>query len=115
MKDLQISKELICAVVLNIPKESIMDTYTDGKYLLIRKINNRIEEHSIYEFAFKCKEWALKKEFIVHSSPTQKKEFTSIAQNFNMNQLYYGKNQFYALTEIEAILKACEWILENSK
>ena len=70
---------------------------------------------NIYEFAFKCKEWALKKEFIVHSSPTQKKEFTSIAQNFNMNQLYYGKNQFYALTEIEAILKACEWILENSK
>ena len=112
--DLKLSK-VLASHVLDIPLEAICDIYMDGMSILIRKMNNRIEEHSIYEFAFKCKEWALKKEFIVHSSPTQKKEFTSIAQNFNMNQLYYGKNQFYALTEMEAILKACEWILENSK
>ena len=114
MKDLKISKELI-SEVLNIPKESITDIYTDGNYLLIRKTNGRIEEYNIYGFAFKCKEWALKKEFIISSSPTQKKEFTSLAQNFDMYQLYYGKNQFYALTEVGAIIKACNWILEQNK
>ena len=57
MKDLKISKELL-SETLNIPKENIVDIYIDGKYLLIKKDNNRIEEHNIYEFTFKCKEWA---------------------------------------------------------
>ena len=47
MKELIISKELVC-VVLNIPKEAIVDIYTDGNYLLIRKTTGRIEEYNIY-------------------------------------------------------------------
>ena len=112
MKDLKISKELINEA-LNIPKENIVDIYIDGKYLLIKKDNNRIEEHNIYEFAFKCKEWAKNKEYIVHSSPTQKIEYTAIVQSFDFNKFYYGENQFYALTEVDAIIKACEWILKE--
>ena len=117
MKDLKISKELL-SEVLNYEVDAFLGiNKNEIDYTCCRDENEGYIDISIsiYEFAFKCKEWALKKEFIVHSSPTQKKEFTSIAQNFNMNQSYYGKNQFYALTEIEAILKACEWILENSK
>ncbi len=109
--DLKISKELLSEVF----KLNICEAYIENNNLYFDMGLPLIQRINLYEFAFKCKEWALKKEFIVHSSPTQKKEFTSIAQNFNMNQLYYGKNQFYALTEIESILKACEWILENSK
>lgn len=70
---------------------------------------------SIYEFAFKCKEWAKNKEYIIHSSPTQKIEHTAIVQSFDFNKFYYGENQFYALTEVEAIIKACEWILKEIK
>ena len=127
MKDLKISKELLIEVLGSEYKQRLVDwfqieddnflrTYYDcGSYDDKGRPTGLGLEINIYEFAFKCKEWALKKEFIVHSSPTQKKEFTSIAQNFNMNQFYYGKNQFYALTEIEAIFLACEYILNNIK
>ena len=122
MKELIISKELI-SEVLNIPKESIMDIYTDGNYLLIRKINSRVEEYNIYGFAFKCKEWILNQ---------KNKDCFYIADQFSLNiesQLgvikYFWcvllKNssrvspEFKADSEIEAILKACNWVLENYK
>ena len=83
MKNLKLSTKLASAVlgkelvseVLNIPKEAIMDIYTDGNYLLIRKINGRIEDHNIYEFAFKCKEWARDKYDITISSSLYKNYF----------------------------------------
>ncbi|WNL16286.1 hypothetical protein QUR79_00535 [Arcobacter cryaerophilus gv. pseudocryaerophilus] len=109
--DLKISKELLSEVF----KLNICEAYIENNNLYFDMGLPLIQRINLYEFAFKCKEWALKKEFIVHSSPTQKIECTAIAQNFNMNHSYYGQNQFYALTEIEAIIKACEWILENSK
>ena len=118
MKDLKISDELLCEILRK--KVSIWGSDSIGDSVIEIGIHlpsggRLYKQLNIYEVAFKCKEWALKKEFIVHSSPTQKKEFTSIAQNFNMIDSYYGKNQFYALTEIEAILKACNWILEQNK
>ena len=67
---------------------------------------------NIYELAHKCKEWAKSKEFIIHSSPTQKIEYTAIAQHFDLNKFYYRQNQFHALSEYEAIFKACEWLLD---
>ena len=116
MKDLKISKELI-SEVLDMPKESIVDIYTDGNYLLIRKINSRIEEHNIYEFAFKCKEWAFKQGYEL---------FSRILSN---DHQHIGNCVVYRVeadpeeslkimnekTEQEAILKACEWILEQNK
>ena len=39
----------------------------------------------------------------------------SITQHFYLNKFYYCQNQFYALSEYEAIFKACEWILENKE
>ena len=59
---------------------------------------------NIYEFAFKCKEWALKKELNIFSSC---KSF-SIFQNGVLICSSSGEDN-----EIEAIIKACQWILEN--
>ena len=103
--DLKISKELIYEV-LNIPKENIVDIYIDGKYLLIKKDNNRIEEHNIYEFAFKCKEWALTKGYFIYS--TNELSFIKTFSLETIETFSNGKD-----TEVEAITKACEWILEN--
>ena len=106
MKDLKISKELI-SEVLNIPKESIMDIYTDGNYLLIRKTNSRVEEYNIYEFAFKCKEWLLKNNIA----------FT--LDYFNDNSVQFNSEEYClaidSSSEIESIIKACNWILEQNK
>ena len=113
-KELEISDELLCEILgCDVVKTDIKDNTLEYDcdfcdVVTFRNIN-------IYELAFKCKEWAKNKEYIVHSSPTQKIEHTAIVQSFDFNKFYYGENQFYALTEIEAIIKACEWILENSK
>ena len=103
--DLKISK-VLASHVLDIPLEAICDINMDGMSILIRKMNNRIEEHSIYEFAFKCKEWALKKGFKIYSSCKS----SSISQDGTLLWISPGENN-----EIETIIKACEWILENSK
>ncbi|MGJ0317692.1 hypothetical protein NG767_02965 [Aliarcobacter cryaerophilus] len=105
--DLKISKELIYEV-LNIPKENIVDIYIDGKYLLIKKDNNRIEEHNIYEFAFKCKEWALNKDYVIstYSKYTLDGYNCTIYCNNGKIDEYFTPD-----TEIEAIIEACKWIL----
>ena len=104
-----ISKELI-SEVLNIPKESIMDIYTDGNYLLIRKINSRVEEYNIYGFAFKCKEWAFKNKYKIQSQINEGNKGHSHITKKNDDCWAKG---FFENTEIEAIIKACEWILKN--
>ena len=115
MKDLEISKELI-KTVLQEETETLSKDFNftiDEDYIEIRDDGEIQFEYCIYKFAFKCKEWAKNKEYIVHSSPTQKIEHTAIVQSFDINKFYYGENQFYALTEVEAIIKACEWILSE--
>lgn len=107
MKDLQISKELLSEVL---ELKRIDEIYIEDNILYFCELNNGI---NTYELAHKCKEWAKSKEFIIHSSPTQKIEHTAIVQSFDFNKFYYGENQFYALTEVEAIVKACEWILKE--
>ncbi len=103
---MKISKELI-SEVLNISKESIMDIYTDGNYLLIRKTNSRIEEYNIYGFAFKCKKWLLKNNIA----------FT--LNYYNDNSVQFNSEEYClaidSSSEIESIIKACNWILENNK
>lgn len=110
MKTPIISKELLSEVLnLNI-------TYIERcNNSIIYKISvyDREEEANIYELAHKCKKWAKSKEFIIHSSPTQKIEYTAIVQSFDFNKFYYGQNQFYALSEYEAIFEACQWILDQ--
>lgn len=122
MKDLKISKELLSEVlgIHTILMNPIIEPGNNIGYLVydsqntLEEVRRNHKQINIYEFTFMCKEWAKNKEYIIHSSPTQKREHTAVVQSFDFNKFYYGENQFYALTEVEAIIKACEWILSES-
>lgn len=63
---------------------------------------------NIYELAHKCKEWAIKYIANIGSGYDKDKEFYwCICNN--------GEFQFYADTELQAIFKACQWILDNKE
>ena len=128
MKDLklsiEISRELASSVLgLNVVytescehRDNIIGIWTD--------MNTKpIKEISIYEFTYKCKEWILIQ---------KNKDCLYIADQFSLNiesQMgvikYFWcvllKNnsrispEFKADSEIEAILKACNWVLEQNK
>ena len=122
MLDLEISKELLSEVLgLNVVytescehRDNIIGIWTDMNTKPIKEIN-------IYEFAFKCKEWILNQ---------KNKDCFYIADQFSLNiesQMgvikYFWcvllKNnsrvspEFKADSELEAIIKACEYILKE--
>lgn len=90
-----ISKELFKAVYN-------CDITTDKDMLGVYKRIN------IYEFAFKCKEWALTKGYFIYS--TNELSFIKTFSLETIETFSNGKD-----TEIECILKACEWILKDIK
>lgn len=61
---------------------------------------------NIYEFAFKCKEWALGKGYFIYS--TNELSFIKTLSLETIETFANGKD-----TEIECIFKACEWILQG--
>lgn len=66
---------------------------------------------NIYELAHKCKEWADKQNFAIKSYiwfGKGKSIFTDLE-----DKVY--STMFDAETEPEAIIKACEWILQNKE
>ena len=81
--------------------------------------------HNIYELAHKCKEWALGKSFAIYTMPTltERKWGNTSIRIYHFHSA--GKDRIIgktfkdgrveADTEPEAILKACEWILEEMK
>ena len=109
MKDLKISKELM-SEVLNYEVDVFLGiNKNEIDYTCCRDENEGYIDISInlYEFAFKCKKWLLKNNIA----------FTLDYYNDNSVQFYCEK---YHLTidsssEIETIIKACEWILEQNK
>ena len=109
MKDLIISKELL-SEVLNYEVDVFLGiNKNEIDYTCCRDENEGYIDISInlYEFAFKCKKWLLKNNIA----------FTLDYYNDNSVQFYCEK---YHLTidsssEIETIIKACNWILEQNK
>ena len=78
---------------------------------------------NIYEFAFKCKELALSKNYSLMSRQSREYDlcsrstykqvgFCNILINDSPN---VSKGILAENTEIEAIVKACNWILEQNK
>lgn len=124
MSKIEISRELL-SKVLNIPKENIVDIYIDGNYLLIQKDNNRVEEHNIYEFTFKCKEWAINKGYQIISGLYDEPAYRSKAKKAYAKINHYYGDGFYNLKnkdniiianiEIEAVIKASEYVLKDIK
>ena len=107
MKDFKISKELL-SEVLKIPLGAIIEIYFDKTNVLIKKLNNRIEEHNIYEFAFKCKEWAFSQGY-------------SYIGNNKLLNIYREDSQMICIAnkgiinwfDINVDFIACEWILQQ--
>lgn len=61
---------------------------------------------NIYELAHKCKEWAYNKGFDIYSD-FNGADVCHIGSNYSVAPFHYN------FTELEAIFKACQWILDN--
>ena len=116
MKDLEkiITKELLRRVL---PKETknLSDDfifYIDGDYIVFRDEGETLFDYNVYKFAFKSKEWALSKGY---SHLSGKDDIYEKDEGFvcSIGSTTLLIKDFYADTEIEAILKACSWVLEK--
>ena len=112
MKELIISTKLASAVLgkevtkcslINKARNSINITYFEDK----EDFNTICREWNIYEFAFKCKEWARDKYDITISSSLYK----NYAKSWNIDK----DKSYTAKTEVEVIIEACSGILEENK
>ena len=126
MKDLKISKELLSEVLnyevdvfLGINKNEI-----DYTCCIDEKEGYIDISINLYEFAFKCKEWAYTNKYRLssgqHRLNTKQEHYINNQIASYFCSVYYITNddsdiQIDANTEPEAIIKACEWILEQNK
>lgn len=107
---MEISKELL-SVVLGF-EVSEVSIYND-LVVYSRKLNNNFStdfsglDISVYELAFKLKEWS-------YSNCCELVSYTEGCEIFQ-TQLGETIKYFYAETEVEAIFLACEYILNNIK
>ena len=119
MKDLKLSieipKELVSSVLgLNViytenceHRDNIIGIWTD--------MNTKpIEEINLYEFAYKCKVWVFNKYKIYLSSELGEDSEISLFWTANFKIKKENKS-FYGDTEIEAVIKASEYILKELK
>ena len=116
MEDLEkiITKELLRKVL---PKETEnlsedFSFYIDEDYIVFRDEGETLFDYNIYKFAFKCKVWALS---IGYSHLSGKDDIYEKGEGFvcSIGSTTLLIKDFYADTEIEAIIKACNWILEK--
>ena len=126
MKDLKISKELL-SEVLNYEVDAFLGiNKNEIDYTCCRDENEGYIDISInlYEFAFKCKEWAYTNKYRLssgqHRLNTKQEHYINNQIASYFCSVYYITNddsdiQIDANTEPEAIIKACNWILENRK
>ena len=109
---MKISKELVSEVFkLNICEAYIENNnlYFDMELPLIQRIN-------LYEFAFKCKEWAYINDYNVIDYKIGKKELDVFIIKADKNDFNKVEKIFYHnSTLVEGAIKACEWILEQNK
>ena len=119
MKNLKLSTELASAVLgkevtkcslINRSRNSINISYFEDK----EDFNTICREWSIYEFAFKCKEWIFSKGY---SHLSGKDDIYEKGEGFvcSVGSTTLLIKDFYADTEIEAIIRACNWLSEQIK
>ena len=111
MKDLKISKELM-SEVLNYEVDTVLGiNKNEIDYTCCRDENEGYIDISIniYEFAFKCKEWAYTQGYILKSEING---CLVCKRNTFMGSV---TEWFNGISEVESVIKACNWILENNK
>lgn len=108
---MEISKELLSEVLpfKNLEGRTWQYNLTDNNINITYNINKYFEGNTyqinIYELAFKLKIWA-------YSNCCELVSYTEGCEIFQ-TQLDETIKYFYAETEVEAIIKACEWILKE--
>ena len=113
MRDLEISKELIIKV-MDI-KYPFSDVQLNNNILSWWREDVYFEEKvkiNIYEFAYKCKVWVFNKYKIYLSSELGEDSEISLFWTANFKIKKENKS-FYGDTEIEAVIKASEYILKE--
>lgn len=124
MKDLKISKELL-SEVLQTDRFTCDNIY--GNIACLRDGDGGGWDYNIYEFAFRCKEWALIRGYsLLSGRPIVRDEegtqvfnywykcyIWEIDENSIDSPTQNTKIETDSETEPEAIIKACEWILNN--
>ena len=113
MKDLEISKELLSEVLKpEVVKHSLFNKSNNSFNITYMQSEDSLKSSwmpiNIYEFAFKCKEWALTKGYFIYS--TSELSFIKSLSLETIETFSNGKD-----TEIECILKASEYILKDIK
>ena len=124
MKDLKISKELL-SEVLNYEVDAFLGiNKNEIDYTCCRDENEGYIDISInlYEFAFKCKEWAYIKGFIVEigvhpiiKQNRNDRDYFYAIKTLNGELLKKSNVDEVMKSEPTAIIKACNWILEQNK
>ena len=117
MKDLKISKELIKNVLVeeteNLPDDFTFDIIDN--YIIFADDGACMFEVNIYEFAFKCKEWALTKGYMMKIENHYSDSIVIQIRKTISNSAYIEPWKKTFRSEVEAIIKVCQWILENIK
>ena len=118
------SKELL-SEVLGLEIKEIKNKSNGALYVTDNCVGFSTKEETaglinIYELAHKCKEWATSKGYIMLSyMEDDKTGYVSLGDLFGQTKvkLPQPKDSFWfeADTELEAIFKACEWIMEQTK
>ena len=109
------SKELLSAVLgVKVEYIRLIDIYDGRLDARANDLHITFEEYveniNIYEIAHKCKEWAWRNDRVLYSSYKGHCYISNLNANNPDNEIDH-----YALTEHEAIFKACEWILKETK
>ena len=118
LKDFTVSSELLSEVLkLEVVKHSLFNKSSNTFNVTYMQSEDSLKANwmlvNIYEFAFKCKEWALKQGYIMkienhYSNSIQ----IQIRKNISSSKyLEPWKKTFKS--EVESIIKACEWILKE--
>ena len=117
MKDLKISKELLSEVLkMEVVKHSLLNKSNKSFNVTYMQSEDSLKSSwtpvNIYEFAFKCKEWVLNKGY---SQLSGKDDIYEKGLGFvcSIGSTTLLIKDFYAGTEVEAIVKACTHIFND--
>ena len=130
MKDLKISKELLSEVlgISTILMNPILEPENKIGYLIYgnqntpQEVRNNHKQINIYEFIFKCKEWAMNKGYQIISGLSDEPAYREQDEKAYAKLLWYEGDDihreykdmyFMANTEIEAVIKASEYVLKE--
>ena len=97
------SKELI-EKVLGLKNPKCIDRIDDEFWIEFDIEDEKM--FNIYEFAFKIKEWAYEHWFFIDS-------YTNINSGAKVTKQFEKSMYFVEKTEVEAIIKAGEWVLKQ--